>query len=276
METNVEQGTVLSESDLSDLTRFFPQADVRSINEIESFHSQMKNVLAIQFDEERKRLTALIERADAEVMALESSLKALGVPATLSKTFLDKYTKLAGKIDAFEKQNAAFLQARELRDDVKIVAEQLAYVEEQELRYLQSDINNRMSRLNDYIYKNETHKPPIIDFTSIKKYYFITPDDTGTGTSFKSLVVFDLSILGLTQLPALAHDSPILKNIGDAPIEKIMQLYAESDKQVFIALDKDDSYSERTSSMLNNSAVLRLSGGKNQLFGFSWNVKQGG
>jgi hypothetical protein len=86
------------------------------------------------------------------------------------------------------------------------------------------------------------------------------------------MFVFDLSVLDMTPLPAVAHDSVILKNIGDAPIERLMELYLQSDKQTFIALDKDDSYSSRTSEILNQTAVLRLSDNGKQLFGRSWNT----
>ena len=89
-------------------------------------------------------------------------------------------------------------------------------------------------------------KPPKLQLWS-SKYLFDTPDDTGTGTSYKSLIVFDLSILKLTNLPALIHDSPVLKNIGDEPLEKLIELYTQfSKKQIFIAIDKASSYNTIT------------------------------
>ena len=36
----------------------------------------------------------------------------------------------------------------------------------------------------------------------------------------------ELAVLYLTALPAIAHDSLILKNIGDGAIDGIMQIYA--------------------------------------------------
>jgi hypothetical protein len=272
MEANMGQGVLPTEEDISDLSRFFPQVDTKTIGQIEHFHVLMHNVLTDEFEDERQRLSALIESADKEIAALEAEQRKLGIPAKLPKTFLDRYTELSGRIRALEKQNEAYTKLLDLKDEVKSVAARLVEVQEQELRFLQSDINNKMAKLNDYIYDG-THKPPILDLKSVKSYVFETPDDTGTGTSYKSLVVFDLSVLELTPLPALAHDSLILKNIGDAPIERIMELYLRTQKQVFIALDKDDSYTERTSVILNETAVLQLSGDGNQLFGRSWNNK---
>jgi hypothetical protein len=258
---------------LTDLLKFFPQTDVKAIGEIENFHTKMKDVLAAEFDEEKQRIAALIESADTEIATLEARQSSLGVPAKLPKAFLDKYSELSGKIRGLEKQNEAYDQSKELKSDVDKVTAQLVDVEEQELRFLQNDINTNMAKLNDFIYNDKAHKPPILDLKSMKSYVFETPDDTGTGTSFKSLVVFDLTVLGLTPLPALVHDSPILKNIGDAPIERIMELYTQNENQVFISLDKDDSYSPKTSKILNETAVIRLSGDGNQLFGRSWNIQ---
>lgn len=57
---------------------------------------------------------------------------------------------------------------------------------------------------------------------------------------------FDMSIMELTYLPVLVHDSVLLKQIEDVAIEKILELYSASEKQVFIALDKIWSYSDRS------------------------------
>jgi len=274
MEMNMEQGVVLTECDLTDLLKFFPQTDVKAIGEIENFHTKMKDVLAAEFEEEKQRIAGLIESADVEIAALESKQSSLGVPAKLPKAFLDKYSELSGRIRGLENQNEAYDQSKELKSDVDKVAAQLVDVEEQELRFLQNDINTKMANINDFIYNDKAHKPPILDLKSIKSYVFETPDDTGTGTSFKSLVVFDVTVLDLTPLPALVHDSPILKNIGDAPVERIMELYAQSKKQVFISLDKGESYTKRTNEILNETAVIHLSGNGNQLFGRSWNIQQ--
>lgn len=101
-------------------------------------------------------------------------------------------------------------------------------------------------------------------------YDFFTPDDTGTGIAYKGLVVYDLAVLNLTKLPILVHDSVVLKQISDDAIEKIIELYSTCGKQIIIALDKQDSYSEKTSHLLSDSAVLRLTSNGKELFGRSW------
>ena len=53
-------------------------------------------------------------------------------------------------------------------------------------------------------------------------------------------------------------------------VYKRQELYSSCGKQVIIALDKQDSYSEKTSRLLGESAVLRLSSNGQELFGRSW------
>lgn len=272
-QVNMMQGVIPTEGDLADLSRFFPEVDVKTISEIENFHVRMQHILGDELQEEKDRLVALIGSIDDEIAQLEDAQRKLGVPTKLSKPFLDKYSELSGRVRALEKQNEAYTTFQGLRDAVKIAAERLVEVQNKELRFLKNDINAEMVRFNDFIYSG-THKPPVFDLESVKKYIFETPDDTGTGTSYKSLVVFDLSVLKLTELPALVHDSVILKNIGDQPIEKIMELYLQCEKQVFISLDKDDSYTKRTGEILRETTVLQLSENGNELFGRSWNIKE--
>ena len=129
-------------------------------------------------------------------------------------------------------------------------------------------INDKMRKLNDYIYKG-LYNAPILSPTE-NGYDFFTPNDTGTGIAYKGLVVFDLAVFSMTKLPVLVHDSVVLKQISDNAIERIVELYYSFGKQVIIALDKQDSNSEKTCKFLNDAAVLRLARNGEELFGKSW------
>ena len=87
------------------------------------------------------------------------------------------------------------------------------------------------------------------------------------------MVVFDLSVLEMTELPVLIHDSVVLKQISDIAIERILEKYRSSSKQIFISLDKKTSYSVKSQKILEDTKVLELSPNGNELFGRSWNKK---
>nr|WP_304352373.1 DUF2326 domain-containing protein [Bifidobacterium catenulatum] len=111
-------------------------------------------------------------------------------------------------------------------------------------------------------------------FNNCNSYTFETPDDTGTGTNYKGMMLYDLAVLYLTALPAIAHDSLIQKNISDGAIDGIMKIYTGTEKQVFIAFDKQDSYRESTRKILADNSVLKLSDENSELYGESWNKEE--
>ena len=64
------------------------------------------------------------------------------------------------------------------------------------------------------------------------------PDNTGTGSNYKGMIIYDLAVLFSTALPALAHDSLLFKNLGKDVEDGIIRIYTNTDKQIFIAYDK--------------------------------------
>ena len=109
---------------------------------------------------------------------------------------------------------------------------------------------------------------------SANSYDFYTPQDRGTGSEYKGLILFDLAMLQITSLPINGHDSFFLKQIQDEGLEGILQCYLEQEKQVFITFDKEKSYSKECQEILRQTEVLRLYPNGGELFGSSWNNKK--
>jgi hypothetical protein len=171
-----------------------------------------------------------------------------------------------------ESKNQTYNNRKDYKKILETIGEQLGALETEILRELQTIINIKMDSINNEIYNGEK-KSPIITLEE-NTYKFNTPDDTGTGTAYRGLVIFDMSILMLTSLPVLVHDSVVFKQIADEALHTILELYQKSGKQVFIALDKADSYKiGNTSKILEETAVLHLSNNGKELFGRSWSNK---
>lgn len=84
-----------------------------------------------------------------------------------------------------------------------------------------------MREFNSIIYP-DISKSPQINLKAHNSYSFHTPDDDGIGTKFKGMILYDLAILYLTHLPALAHDSLLLSNISYQATEALLKLYDQS------------------------------------------------
>ena len=259
--------------DFSKLERFFPNVDIKKMAEIEQFHVEMTSVLLSEFESAKKNITTLINLASQEVAELEQKILDSGIPARMTTKMLNSFADKKNETDRLERENQAHETADSLKTDTNELKAKLADMQAEQFMIVDAETNKKMNELNDYIHDGEK-KAPNLKIISDSKYTFFTPDDTGTGTSYKGLIVFDLSILDLTPLPAIIHDSVTLKQIGDEPLEKIMQLYCKSEKQIFAAIDKKGAYTPDTQKIIDDKTVLYLSPNGNELFGYSWNKKQ--
>ena len=252
----------------SDLQRFFPDAAVAQLEEIEGFHRTISSVFKAELRAERSKLEKELAEYDQIIHEYEAQLQELVQSPNLSKVVLTRHSDLLREKERMQKENDAYEKLQQLKENRDADAERLKAIKQQQLAVVSCRLNDEMSRLNDAIYEG-SYNAPVLYFTDTG-YIFFTPDDTGTGIAYKGLVVYDLAVLGLTKLPILVHDSVVLKQISDDAIEKIIELYSTCGKQVIIALDKQDSYSEKTAHLLGEAAVLKLTVNGQELFGRSW------
>lgn len=252
----------------ADLQHFFPNAVITHLENIEGFHRTIAAVFKDELRMERRNLEKELAEYDRIISEYEAQLQELIQTPSLSKAVLTRHAELLREKDRMEKENEAYEKLQQLKKARDDDAERLKAIKERQLTLVSQRLNEEMRRLNDVIYKG-SYNAPILNFSDTD-YKFFTPDDTGTGIAYKGLVVYDLAVLNLTKLPILVHDSVVLKQISDDAIEKIIELYSTCGKQVIIALDKQDSYSEKTSALLSDAAVLKLAKGGQELFGRSW------
>ena len=274
LDMSLEYGLYPQESDLTALHEYFPQIEIRKLYDVENYHKKLAVILDEQFSEEKKALLQDIKELKDHVRIIADEMKNLGITGNLSKEFLDRHSAIKGKIDALKEQNAAYLTLTQLKEAKSKAASQLHHRIEGILADIQNDINYQMKMYNDTLYR-EHHKPPHLVFREYNSYMFETPDDTGTGTNYKGLVLYDLAVLALTALPAIGHDSLILKNVSDGSIDGIMKIYESFQKQIFIAFDKQDAYQENTRRIVKDNTVLKLSDNGGELYGYSWNTERG-
>lgn len=228
-----------------------------------------------EFPTEREALIIEIERFESQLTGLNREIQELDSIPNLSSKFLENYSKLTATINALKEQNEAYLNESSLskeRSEPDTDAD-LKRSTEDILLDLEGEINSKMREFNNILY-TDIRKAPQINLKAHNSYSFFTPDDDSTGTKFKGMILYDLAILYLTNLPALAHDSLLLSNITYQATEALLKLYDQSkslNKQVFLAFDKASSYSPDANQLLSENMVLRLSSNGNELYGISWN-----
>ena len=269
IENQIKTKTPLFSDDFQVLKQYFPDINIKPIEEVEEFHKTLSGILQDELSTELKKTQNSLNEVLENIQNISQELESFDIPNNISRKMLQEYAKIDQQIIMLKKQLQNYDNLLELTETTKIYLKEYNRVSQNVLEEIQRNINTQMQIFDDFIYKGQK-KPPELKL-SPSKYVFRTIDDTGTGTSYKSLAVLDLSILKLTNLPALIHDSPIFKNIGDEPISRMIELYMNFyQKQIFIALDKASSYDDATRNRLEEAAVLRLSASSSALFGRCW------
>ena len=268
---NISDNTTDTASEFDSLVRFFPNTDIKTFAEIEHFHKRIREILGEEMAQEIERLQPLIEYCNREIKRLQKKIEDSGLAKELSERAISQCVQISRSIDRLEEENADLkhqLELQQARAESEHRLNKLLQQQAEKLQDIQDDIIIRMEKINAVV-TEEQETAPILKISPQKEITFETPGNTSEGTAFKSLVVYDLSILELRPVPALIHDSNILKRIEDAHLERILTQYQESDRQIFIAFDKADSATEQAYKILKETAVLRLSDG-HELFGRSW------
>lgn len=67
-----------------------------------------------------------------------------------------------------------------------------------------------MEEFNSSLF-SESRKAPHLTINGYNSYRFEIPDDTGTGSNYKEMIIYDLAVLYSTDLLAIVHGSLIMK-----------------------------------------------------------------
>lgn len=258
--------------DFEDFKRLFPEADIHSIEEIEGFHKKLSGLL----EKERKESAAVtqiqIAALEEEIFDLEQEIREAGSASNLSVAILDAYAALDKEIAQLESANELYDKKNALDEKVKERRDLLSSKKSLLLGAMQTQINAALEMSNSEVCGVEK-SAPVLNIESSKKYSFGITNDYGTGSLTRAMFLFDLAVLSQTNLPAIIHDSHLIKQVEDDSVVSLLEMYDRTEKQVFIAIDKGHSYSsEGMPAVLEDSIVLRLDR-DHELFGRAWNEK---
>ena len=267
--------------DFTALQRFFPEANIEALTDVEQFHAKMTSMMTGDIQSEIMRLELLVGSLNEQISKFEKQIEESGIVKDISQRILNEYARASREL------NNAEAEINRLEGELQVIAqrkaneaklERLRKKQETSLADAAKLVNDKMAEIMRVITgQSESGEklPPILTLHPDKSYEFETPDVRGEGTAFEGVVIYDLSILALTEMPAIIHDSSIVKRIEDVDFERIRNLYQDTvstGRQVFIAFDKADSYTPTAKEILEASAVLRLSV-DDVLFGENWSRK---
>lgn len=262
----------------SELERFFPGVDFKSIEQIESFHQQLSKVLTDEFKESERDLAAAYILLGNQIAALNDEIAEIKTIPNVLQAVLKEYAAITTELNNLIEANSNYLEFIRLKEVAADYANTRDLVIAAVLSDVENAINQQMREITYLLLKDITHTPPILRLEKLNKYVFKTPNDGGTGAQFRGVVTFDLANMAVSAIPFVVHDSVVLKHIEKKVITEIVKVYesqATIGKQVFMAFDMLDAYSKETSDVLRRNCVLELKPKEGALFGRVWNIEIG-
>ena len=258
--------------DKANILRFFPNIDIREIEKINTFHKQLTTILSSEIKDEIEKGIKQVQELESVEKELLEKIKDVIKTTEPQKLSLNRFVQLQNEINSLIRGKDVYNLRNKYKEEKANATKLYEEILQDSLTEVQQLLNNEINRRNDDVF-NGTVKSPLITLRP-KSYKYSCSDDNGTGSNYKNLILFDLSVLSLTCLPTLIHDTVLFKNGAVDLLEKLILKYNSfASKQIFISFDNLSNFSERTSEVLRDSKVLELTPGGNELYGFSWNKK---
>lgn len=261
-----------SAKDFGELSAFFPGVDIKKIEEVEWFHASIAKVLQKERRDEIGQLQDQARLLDSAIEEISGEISEYGASPSITAAAFKAYAGLASEIDRLEKANDAYEEKRRLKNDVNQLIENRRVALETVLRNVSSQVNSELATASEAVCGVD-QIAPVLHFSPDASYTFNTPDDTGTGSRARSMMLLDYVVLSDTPLPAITEDTVSIKQVGDEATLRCLELFDATDKQVFIAFDKAGSYGDgNIPAVIARNTVIELADG-HELFGKSWSRK---
>lgn len=266
--------TKVRKQDYEPLQSFFPDLNTRYLDKVENFHLKLSKILDKEIKEALKELQDQLGIVDQTIRSLESKVKKVNSTPNVNMLLVERISRYDSEIHNLQNANSLYDKKNEINKNKKESMQRWDKAVEKELNTTQQDINNEMRELNTDVCGSNKVYAPILNIKDGSHYIFSTSSDTGTGSEYKGLILFDIACLKLSELPILIHDSLLFTNIEMNRVENIIRLYSSLKKQVFISIDRTEKLDKEVQKIIEQHQVLKLDRGSNELFGRTWSLKK--
>lgn len=257
VERNLGGQRSLRSGNFQDLQRYFPEINTARLSEVEAFHDGVAQILRDQLKQSREQLAEELKLIDISVAGIDAEMAAALGSIDQPESLVDHVYKVALSLQSARASKEGYELEREQVESLRKAKEALAEEKQRILIEVETSVNDGMREIASEAV-GEHRKSPRLSLGDAS-YKFEVFEDTGTGTAFFGLVLFDMAVFRATNLPTIAHDSVLFKNISNDSVAHLVALYANNHKQSFIALDEIQKYGPVAASMLQAHSVIQLS-----------------
>lgn len=248
-------------ADYGELQRFFPNIDIRCLEEIDAFHESLKIVLKEEIEEsfeKVQRQLALINDSIAQEQKKKESVEKISEATSL---LMESFAEKKSLLNQLKRQKSQIDECLQLKKDCKNFKADYNKSLLEITKPLEEAINKTLADMNVFV-AGQVGNNPRICIKSSCAYDYGTADDNGSGIKAKDVLLFHLAMLKETSAFVLIHDSFDLKQMQDSFFTNIVKLCEKEslNKQKFLAVDKVSSFSEDSEfiDVVEKRTILKL------------------
>ena len=227
------QESVLS-SDIERVRRFFPDADLLHIEEVNEFHSKIGNILLDEMQEELVELNGLLEDVVSEINELTDKIKSNGELVNMSSEGLIQYEKIVSDSAITEEQYKLAAKGEEITIAFEDAEARKEYEEDKFFKDMTERINHGLQTYGVPGDNNPWRFEINEDFKFGHSLYHPKSQQ-----GYDGIIAFDLALLDSTQLPVVFHNSEMFKRMSDDTLNQMIRSYEKCTKQVFVNFGKE-------------------------------------
>lgn len=257
VDRNISGKRSLHGSNFQDLQRFFPEINTERLAEVEAFHDGVARILKEQLKQSKDQLTEELKLIDLSIAGIDTEIAASLGSVNQPEALVDHVYKVALSLQTARASRDGYVREQGHVDALRKAKEALAEEKQRILTEIAISVNDGMREIVSEAV-GEHRKSPRLSLDDAT-YSFEVFEDTGTGTAYFGLVLFDMAVFRATSLPVIAHDSVLFKNISNDSVANLIRLYATIQKQSFIALDEIQKYGPAAAEILKLQSVIQLS-----------------
>lgn len=245
-------------ANISLVADFFPTVDVQRLEQVESFHQKIGSIVKKELRDELASATEQESATLAEIAQIDGGIQASLQSKGMPDDVFNRVFELKEAIDKATNENIHFESKVNVDAEVKGSNDRLEDIYSEIFLDIEGQVNSKLRSFNKVVY-GPSRAATQLRIKNAASYLFTSTEDTGTGKSFAGLVGFDLSMLSLTKLPIVFHDSIIYKNIEVEATARILRILAAMrSKQIFLSFDEAKKFGPNVEGLIKRFTVLKL------------------
>lgn len=256
IERNLEGNRTPPSRGFQELQKYFPDVNAERLGQVEAFHSGVATILRGELKKSQQELVDELNRLNEALHEVDTKMTAVLGSIDQPGVIVDRVFELASELQTAKSETASFENVTDAVKSVEDAKRALDVWKRKILADVQQQVNDGMRLIADDVLGLDRKSPTLT--LRDNGYRFEVNDDTGTGTAYLSLVLFDLAVFLATHLPVLVHDSVLFKNVQNEYVSQLLRIYLSTGKQSFIALDEIEKFGPTTASLLRERRVVQL------------------